>query len=289
MSLIEAIILGIVQGVTEFLPISSTGHLTLAGKLMDLIGTPNHIISTVNPEHWTAFMAVIQLGTLAAVFIYFLKDIISIVRSFLMENLKERKSFANQTMDSRLGWLIIIGTIPVVIFGLSFKHLIEGNLTKNLWVISGSLIILAIILFVAEKTAKFKKEIKDITIKDALVIGIAQSFALIPGSSRSGTTITGGLFMGLKRESAARFSFLLSMPAVFASGLLELKESLPFIHGDMVLNLIAATIVAGISGYLAIDFLLKFLKKNTTYVFIAYRIILGIIILTLLFNNIIQP
>jgi len=289
LSLIEAIILGIVQGVTEFLPISSTGHLTLAGKLMDLIGTPNHIISTGNPEHWTAFMAVIQLGTLAAVFIYFLKDIISIVRSFLMENLKERKTFTNQSMDSRLGWMIIIGTIPVVIFGLSFKHLIEGSLTKNLWVISSSLIILAIILFIAEKTAKFKKEIKDITIKDAIVIGIAQSFALIPGSSRSGTTITGGLFMGLKRESAARFSFLLSMPAVFASGLLELKESLPFIHGDMVLNLIVATMVAGISGYLAIDFLLKFLKKNTTYVFIVYRIILGIIILTLLFNNIIQP
>ena len=289
MSLIEAIILGIVQGITEFLPISSTGHLTLAGKLMDLIGPPNHIISAVNPEHWTAFMAVIQLGTLAAVLIYFLKDIINIVSSFLKENLKERKNFANQSMDSRLGWLIIIGTIPVVILGLSFKHLIEGSLTKNLWVISGSLIILAIILFVAEKTAKFKKEIKDITIKDALVIGIAQSFALIPGSSRSGTTITGGLFMGLKREPAARFSFLLSIPAVFASGLLELKESLPFIHGYMILNLIVATVVAGISGYMAIDFLLKFLKKNTTYVFIIYRTILGIIILTLLFNNIIQP
>ena len=289
MSLIETIILGIVQGITEFLPISSTGHLTLAGKLMDLIGPPNHIISAVNPEHWTAFMAVIQLGTLAAVLIYFLKDIINIVSSFLKENLKERKNFANQSMDSRLGWLIIIGTIPVVIFGLSFKHLIEGNLTKNLWVISSSLIILAIILFVAEKTAKFKKEIKDITIKDAIVLGIAQSFALIPGSSRSGTTITGGLFMGLNRESAARFSFLLSIPAVFASGLLELKESLPFIHGFMVLNLIVATVIAGISGYMAIDFLLKFLKTNSTFVFITYRIVLGIIILFLLFNNIIQP
>jgi undecaprenyl-diphosphatase len=256
---------------------------------MDLIGSPHHLISTDNPEHWTAFIAVIQLGTLAAVFIYFMKDIINIVRSFLKENLKERKSFANQSTNSRLGWLIIIGTIPVVILGLSFKHIVEGNLTKNLWVISSSLIVLAIVLFVAEKTAKFKKEIKDITIKDALVIGIAQSFALIPGSSRSGTTITGGLFMGLKRESAARFSFLLSMPAVLASGLLELKESLPYIHGDMVVNLIVSTLVAGICGYIAIDFLLKFLKKNTTFVFIIYRIVLGIIILTLLFNNIIQP
>jgi undecaprenyl-diphosphatase len=256
---------------------------------MDLIGTSHHIISAENPEHWTAFIAVIQLGTLSAVLIYFLKDIINIVRSFLLENLKERKSFTNQSTDSRLGWLIIIGTIPVVIFGLSFKHIIEGNLTKNLWVISGSLIVLALILLIAEKTAKFKKEIKDITIKDALIIGIAQSFALIPGSSRSGTTITGGLFMGLKRESAARFSFLLSIPAVLASGLLELKQALPYIHGEMVINLIVSTLIAGISGYIAIDFLLKFLKKNTTFVFITYRIILGIIILLLLFNNIIQP
>ena len=289
MSLIEAVILGIVQGITEFLPISSTAHLTLAGRIMDLIGPPNHIISFQNPEHWTAFIAVIQLGTLAAVLIYFMKDIINIVRSFLMENLKDRKSFADQSSDSRLGWLIIIGTIPVVIFGLSFKHIIEGNLTKNLWVISSSLIVLAVILFIAEKTAKFKKEIKDITIKDALVIGLAQSFALIPGSSRSGTTITGGLFMGLKRESAARFSFLLSIPAVLASGLLELKQALPYIHGYMVVNLIVSTLIAGISGYIAIDFLLKFLKTNSTFVFITYRIVLGIIILFLLFNNIIQP
>lgn len=289
MSIIEAIILGIVQGITEFLPISSTAHLTLAGRLMDLIGTPHHIISLENPEHWTAFMAVIQLGTLAAVLIYFMKDIINIISSFLKENLKERVTYNNQSLYSRLGWLIIIGTIPVVILGLAFKHVIEGNLTKNLWVISFSLIGLAVILFIAEKTARFKKEIKDITIKDALIIGIAQSFALIPGSSRSGTTITGGLFMGLKRESAARFSFLLSIPAVFASGLLELKESLPYIHGAMISNLIVSTIIAGISGYIAIDFLLKYLKKNTTYIFIIYRIILGITILTLLFNNIILP
>jgi undecaprenyl-diphosphatase len=188
-----------------------------------------------------------------------------------------------------MGWLIIIGTIPVVIIGLGFKKFIEGNLTKDLWVIAISLIALAIILAIAEKTAKFKKEIKDITIKDALVIGIAQCFALIPGSSRSGTTITGGLFMGLNRESAARFSFLLSMPAVLASGLLELKESLPYIQFDLAVNMAVATVVAAISGYLAIDLLLKYLKKNTTFVFIYYRIALGLIILTLLFSNYIQP
>jgi undecaprenyl-diphosphatase len=282
LSILEAAVLGLIQGITEFLPISSTGHLTLAGKLLNLV-------DPANPEHWTSFMAVIQLGTMLAVLIYFLKDIISIIKSFFRENLGERKSFASQSINSKLGWLIIVGTIPVVIIGLGFRHIIEGNLTKNLWVIACSLIGLAVILAIAEKTAKFKKEIKDITLVDALVIGIAQCFALIPGSSRSGTTITGGLFMGLTRESAARFSFLLSLPAVFASGLLELKESIPYVHGDMTVNIIIATIVAGISGYLAIDMLLKFLRKNTTFVFIFYRIILGIIILTLLYTNIIQP
>jgi undecaprenyl-diphosphatase len=282
LSIIEAIILGLIQGITEFLPISSTGHLTLAGKLLNLV-------DPANPEHWTAFIAVIQLGTLAAVFLYFLKDIINIIKSFLSENIAKRKRFSEQSQDSRLGWLIIIGTIPVVIIGLGFKNIIEGNLTKDLWVISGSLIVLAIILAIAEKTAKFKKEIKDITIKDALIIGIAQCFALIPGSSRSGTTITGGLFMGLTRESAARFSFLLSMPAVFASGLLELKESIKFVHMDMAINMAVATIVAAISGYFAIDLLLKYLRKNSTFVFIYYRIALGIIILILLYTNYIQP
>jgi len=282
LNIIEAIVLGLVQGITEFLPISSTGHLTLAGKLL-------HLVDPANPEHWTAFIAIIQLGTLLAVLLYFLKDIISIIKSFWTENLSNRKKFSEQSQDSRMGWLIIIGTIPVVIIGLGFKKIIEGNLTKDLWVIATSLIVLAIILAIAEKTAKFKKEIKDITIKDALVIGIAQCFALIPGSSRSGTTITGGLFMGLKRESAARFSFLLSMPAVFASGLLEIKESIKFIHADMAINIIVATIVAAISGYLAIDLLLKYLKKNTTFVFIYYRIAIGIIILALLYTNYIQP
>ena len=282
MNIIEAIVLGLVQGITEFLPISSTGHLTLVGRLL-------HLIDPLNPDHWTAFIAVIQLGTLAAVFLYFLKDIINIIKSFLTENLSKRKKFSEQSMDSRMGWLIIIGTIPVVVVGLGFKKIIEGNLTKDLWVISISLIVLAVVLAIAEKTAKFKKEIKDITVKDALIIGIAQCFALIPGSSRSGTTITGGLFMGLTRESAARFSFLLSMPAVFASGLLELKESLKFIHADMAIDMAIATVVAGISGYLAIDLLLKYLKKNTTFIFIYYRIALGIIILTLLYANYIQP
>lgn len=281
MSFFEALILGIVQGLTEFLPISSTGHLTLAGKFMGLIS---------NDQQWTAFIAIIQLGTLVAILIYFWKDIINILIAFFNENIFNRKKYSGQQLNSKLGWLIIIGTIPVVVIGLGFKDIIEGAFTKNLFVISISLIVLAIILAIAEKTAKFKKEMKDITILDSLLIGLAQAVALIPGSSRSGTTITGGLFMGLNRETAARFSFLLSIPAIFASGMLQLYQEIGNISsGDEIVNLIVATVASAISGYFAIDFLLKFLRKNSTFVFIYYRIGLGLIILGLLYSNIINP
>ena len=281
MSLLEAIFLGIIQGLTEFLPISSTGHLTVAGKLMNLV-------SVDHPEQWTAFVALIQLGTLLAVLIYFRRDLISITKDFFQDNLIKRVKYSEQKINSKLGWLIIIGTIPVVIIGLAFKDAIEGALTKNLYVIAASLIILALILALAEKIAKFKKDLENITILDSIIIGFAQALALIPGSSRSGTTITAGLFVGLKRESAARFSFLLSIPAVFASGVLQLYEAMKFVDQSMAVNIIVATIVSGISGYLAIDFLLKYLKKNSTFIFIYYRIALGIFILILLLNNIIQ-
>jgi undecaprenyl-diphosphatase len=282
LNLFEAILLGIIQGLTEFLPISSTGHLTVAGKFMNLI-------STNNPEQWTAFIAIIQLGTLLAVLVYFWQDIILIIKDFFQDNIISRVKYSEQKINSKLGWLIIIGTIPVVIIGLAFKDAIEGALTKNLYVIAISLIALAIILAVAEKIAKFKKELKDVTMFDSIIIGIAQAFALIPGSSRSGTTITAGLFVGLKRETAARFSFLLSIPAVFASGVLQIYEAMKFVDQSMALNIIVATIISGLSGYLAIDFLLKYLRKNSTFLFVYYRIALGILILILLITNFIQP
>jgi undecaprenyl-diphosphatase len=282
LSIFESILLGIVQGLSEFLPISSTGHVTLVGKLLNLVPQDH-------PESWTAFIAVIQLGTMAAVLVYFAKDIINISKDFVKENLFERKKFSAQKINSRLGWFVIIGTIPVVIIGLLFEDIIEGSLTKNLYVISFSLIGLALVLAVVEKSSKLKKEMDDITVKDSIIIGIAQAFALIPGSSRSGTTITGGLFLGLKRDVAARFSFLLSIPAVFASGLFELIDSLNYLSASMMTNLAIATIVSGMSGYLAIDFLLKFLKKHTTFLFVNYRIAIGVFILILLFTNTIQP
>jgi len=281
-SIIEAILLGIIQGLTEFLPISSTGHLTVAGNLLNLI-------SAENPEKWTSFIAVIQLGTLLAILIYFWNDLWKISLDFLKENILSRKSFTTQSLNSRMGWYIIIGSIPVVIIGLGFKDVIEGAITKNLYVIAGSLITLGVILAIAEKLGKFKKDLDSIKWYDALIVGFAQSLALIPGSSRSGTTITAGIFLGFKRETAARFSFLLSVPAILGSGLLQLYEALEYIDTSGIITLVIATIASAISGYLTIGFLLKFLKSNSTFVFVFYRIILGAVIIFMLWNGIMNP
>lgn len=282
MTIIEAILLGIIQGLTEFLPISSTGHLTVAGNLLNLI-------SAENPEKWTSFIAVIQLGTLLAILIYFWNDLWKISLDFLKENMLSRKSFTTQSLNSRMGWYIIIGSIPVVIIGLGFKDVIEGAITKNLYVIAGSLITLGVILAIAEKLGKFKKDLDSIKWYDALIVGFAQSLALIPGSSRSGTTITAGIFLGFKRETAARFSFLLSVPAILGSGLLQLYEALEYIDTSGIITLVIATIASAISGYLTIGFLLKFLKSNSTFVFVFYRIILGAVIIFMLWNGIMNP
>lgn len=280
MTIIEAIILGIIQGLTEFIPISSTAHLTLAGNLMGLID-PTH------PEHWTAFIAVIQLGTLTAVLIYFYRDILGISKDFLLQNFSSgRKSFGEQSIQSKLGWYIIIGTIPIVIIGLAGKKSIEGSFTKDPLVIAIALISLAIILAIAEKTSKFNRNLKDLRLRDSILIGLAQSIALIPGSSRSGTTITAGLFLGLTRETAARFSFLLSIPAILASGLYEFYKSIDYIDTNQIVAIAVATVSAGISGYLSIAFLLNYLKKRTTFLFIWYRIGLGLLILVLLYARI---
>lgn len=281
MSIIEAIILGIIQGLTEFLPISSTGHLTLAGKLMNLI-------SSEHPEHWTSFIAVIQLGTLVAILVYFWNDLWKIFLDFLNDNILTRKSFSTQSENSKMGWYIIIGSIPVVIIGLGFKDVIEGAFTKNLLVIAISLIVLGIILAVAEKVGNFRKELKDVKWYHALIVGFAQSLALIPGSSRSGTTITAGIFLGFKRETAARFSFLLSVPAILGSGLLQLYEALEYIDGSGMAAMLVATIASAVSGYLTIGFLLRFLKSNSTFVFVFYRVIVGLGILFLIWNNVIE-
>lgn len=280
MTIITAIILGILQGLSEFIPISSTAHLTIAGKFLGLIDSDN-------PHHWTAFIAVIQLGTLAAVLVYFKKDIIEIISAFLRENISSKRiSLKSQSLQSKLAWFIIAGSIPIATAGLALKKVIEGNITKDFTVIAVSLIVLALFLALAERIAKFRKEIKDITLFDSIIVGTAQCLALIPGSSRSGTTITAGLFLGMKREAAARFSFLLSIPAIFASGLYEFYQQLSYITSDDLLNIVIATIFSALSGYVAIAFLINFLKKHSTYLFIYYRIGLGLLLLILvcLFN-----
>ncbi len=275
MSLFEAIILGIVQGLTEFLPISSTAHLRIVPALAGW------------QDPGAAFSAIVQIGTLAAVFIYFYRDIIDISRAFL-DGMRRGKPFESQ--NSKMAWMIAAGTIPIVVFGLLFKTEIETSLRSLYW-ISAALIVLALLLTVAEWLMKQRakkgiptKTMEKIGWKEALLIGIFQSIALIPGSSRSGVTITGGLFLNLSRETAARFSFLLSLPAVFAAGIYQLYETWDALMASAseLVNLIAATFFAGVVGYAAIAFLINYLKKHTTSLFILYRIALGVGILGLI-------
>lgn len=277
MSLFYSILLGIIQGITEFLPISSTAHLTIAGKILGLINPDR-------PDEWTAFIAVMQIGTLAAVVVYFFKDLVDIVKGFLVDGLRYVQSPSNGLGKARMGWYIILGTLPVATFGLAFKKFIEGNLTKSLSVIGTSLIVLALILWLAEKVGSRTKEMKSATWLDSLIVGFAQSLALIPGSSRSGTTITAGLFLGITREDAARFSFLLSIPAVFASGMLELYQMRHFIQDIGIINVVASTVIAGIVGYASIAFLLRYLRTHTTFVFIYYRLALGLALLIIAYR-----
>jgi len=275
---LHAILFGIIQGLTEFLPISSTAHLTLTGKLFGF---------TDEPEAWTAFMAVIQLGTLAAVVVYFWRDIVSMTRAFFRD-LFSGRGFKGFSVDGRLAFYVIVGTLPVGIVGLPLHTIIEGNLTKSTLVIISSLVALAALLWLAEKLARHVRTIENTTWKDALIVGLAQVCALIPGSSRSGTTITAALFLGIKREAAARFSFLLSIPAVFASGVYEMTKIHPSVFHLGVSNLVLATAVSAVSGYVAISWLLKYLMKNTTMVFVWYRFALGITLTAFLMLGFIQ-
>src|SRR5437588_7177038 len=286
MTLLQAILLGIVQGLTEFIPISSTAHLVLAGRVMNL---------GLTPEQTTASIAVIQLGTLLAVIAYFAPDIWNITRAFVHDHfvlLKSgRRDQFNRANDhalsheALLGWLVIIGSIPVAVVGLLFKKQIEGTFTKNLWVIATMMVVVAVLLAIAEIVGKKRRRMQDLGIKDSLAVGFAQCLALIPGSSRSGSTIMAGLFVGEMRETAARFSFLLSMPAIAASGLLELKEALHKLPSGSLSALAFGTLISGIVGYASIWFLLRYLRTHTTAVFIGYRLIVGSAMLIMLFNG----
>lgn len=279
-----AVLLGIVQGVTEFLPISSTAHLTFAGKLFGFIDLEH-------PESWTAFIAVIQLGTMAAVIIYFWRDLLSMVTSLLRDVGKHglRNGFGGYSADSRMAFHIAIGTLPVAIIGFTFKTIIEGALTKTTFVLVFSLIGLALVLLLAEKISTHRRTIEEITWRDALLIGCAQALALIPGSSRSGTTITAALFLGFTRNAAARFSFLLSIPAVLASGLFELLRINPAVFDLGLTSLLLATLISAVSGYAAIAWLLRYLMKHTMMVFVWYRIALGVSVGVMVILGFMEP
>ncbi|HLM57253.1 MAG TPA: undecaprenyl-diphosphate phosphatase [Pyrinomonadaceae bacterium] len=294
MNLIQAIILGIVQGLTEFIPVSSTAHLIFATRLTGLS-------SSLSAEQVTATIAVIQLGTLLAVFVYFARDILSITVAFVRDHLAllrgrgaapdavgGRGFFARLSNEARLGWLIFIGSLPIGVVGLIFKEQIEGTFTKNLWVIAAMMIIVALLLVVAEKVGKKERDMDELGLRDALAVGFAQVLSLLPGASRSGSTIMGGLFAGERREAAARFSFLLSIPAISASGLLELREALHRLPAGSGLPLVVATAVSGVVGYASIWFLLRFLRTHSTGVFIIYRLVVGGLILALLAAGAIQ-
>lgn len=270
--IIKAIVFGAVQGLTEFIPISSTAHLRVVPALLGW------------KDEGAAFSAVIQMGTLIATLIYFRNDIVNLTKGFI--SAVKNNNFRSNP-EARIFMLIMVGTIPIAVCGLLFKGFIEGD-ARGLYVISSSLILLAIVLFIAEKVGTREKEFHEITVKDGIIIGLAQALALIPGSSRSGVTITAGLFRGLKRDVTARYSFLLSIPAIGMSGLYELyseRESL--LNEDLVMMLVA-TVVAGIVGYLAIAFLIRYLKTHTNLLFIIYRIALGITILILLSQGILS-
>jgi undecaprenyl-diphosphatase len=268
MDLIQAIILGIVQGLTEFLPISSTGHLILTPYLFGW------------EEHPLVFDTTLHLGTAAALFVYFYKDLLNIVSALFKDLRKYSFNIKKYGQQSRLGLMIVVGCIPGGVLGVLFGDLIEeyfrSMLSVAIFVFSGS-----IVMLLAERFHEVKHS--SITFGKSLVIGFFQSIALLPGFSRSGSTISGGMLLGLPREEAARFSFLLSMPIVVAAGLFQLKSSVTDLQSIDPLVILAGFVASALSGFLAISFMLKFVKNHSLYPFIVYRLLLFFLVLYFFF------
>lgn len=270
----EAIILGVIQGLTEFLPISSIAHLRIIPALLGW------------KDPGAAYSAVLQLGTLVAVLLYFVSDLYGLIRA-AWHDVREGRPFDSH--EARLAWYILLGTIPIGVCGLAFRRFVE-NEARSLYVIAGSLILLAILLAVAERSGNHRLNMEQIGFVHTQAVGLGQTLALVPGASRSGTTIMAGLFLGMTRDTAARFSFLLGVPAIGASGLFELGELVrDGIGGAGLLHLIVATVISALTGYLAIGFLLRYLRTHTTYLFVWYRIGLGLLLLALLITGRVAP
>lgn len=267
MSLFEAILLGLIQGLTEFLPISSSAHVQIAQELMGL--------SELTKPQLTAFIATIQLGTEFAVLIYFFRTLVEIAKSFFTTGFRRWK---NQESEAKLGWLIIIGTLPIVILGLGFRDFIENDV-RQLWVIGITLIVFGLLLGVADRFGKKQRKIKDLTFKSGLAFGFGQALALIPGVSRSGGSITVGLALGFTREAAARYSFLLAVPAVLAAGFYQFYESFGNLPQDLLIGTIIATLVSFVSGYAVIAWLLRYLERGSFLPFVIWRVGVGSLLL----------
>ena len=286
MSFIEAMILGLVQALTEFLPISSSAHVRVAGELL-------------NPgqEPGAAFTAIIQLGTEAAVLIYFWKDITRIIGRWF-------KALAGKIPhsdpDVRMGWLVIIGSIPIGVLGLLFEDQIDHTL-RNLYITAIMLIVFGLLLGVADRIAPQRKELKELTVRDGILFGLAQALALIPGVSRSGGTITAGLLMGYTRQAAARYAFLLAVPAVFASGLYKAAQEVPALltadgraasaaAGEpSLLAIVVATAVAFVVGYAVIVWFMRVIETRSYMMFVIYRVVAGVVLLALLGFGVVDP
>ena len=271
MNYFDAIVLGIVEGLTEFLPVSSTGHLTIAEKMLGL---------EVDDPAVTGFTAVIQMGAIVAVIVYFARDIWNIVRTWVLGLAKPEY---RGHRDFRMGWYVILGTIPVGIVGLLFKDVIKNDL-RSLWVVAFALLLWSAVMWAAEKAASQDRSEKRLNLTDAVVVGIVQCVSLIPGISRSGATISAGLFRGLDRVAATRLSFFLSIPALLAAGIFELKDAL---GGDIgVGETLVGTVVSFVVAYASVAWLLRFVAHHPITWFVPYRLALGGVLIVLLASGV---
>jgi undecaprenyl-diphosphatase len=271
MSWWQVIVLAVVQGLTEFLPVSSSGHLAIVSRVF------------FAGDAGASFTAVSQLGTEAAVLVYFARDIARILKAWFRGLFTK----AHRDNDYWLGWYVIIGTIPICILGLFFKDEIRSGV-RNLWVVATALVAFSAVIALAEFLGRQSRHIEQLNWRDAIVVGVAQTLALIPGVSRSGSTISAGLFLGLDRELAARFGFLLAIPAVFASGLFSIPDAFHPVTSGMSATgpqLLVATLIAFVIGLAAVAWLLRFLVRHSMYWFVAYRVVASVAVLILLGNG----
>ena len=271
MNYFDAIILGIVEGLTEFLPVSSTGHLTIAEKILGL---------HTDDDAVTGFTAVIQMGAIAAVVVYFARDIWNIARTWVLGLVKPEY---RGHRDFRMGWYVIVGTIPVGIAGFALRDVVKNDL-RSLWVVAIALICWSAVMWAAERSARQDRSEKRLNLTDALVVGLVQCISLVPGVSRSGATISAGLFRGLDRVTATRLSFFLSIPALLAAGFFELKDAL---GGDISPGeTVVGTLVAFVVAYASIAWLLRFVAHHAITWFVPYRVALGAVLLVLLASGV---